>query len=285
MNDAQMSNDWQSAISTSYEQLVTQLVTYVPQLIGAAILILIGWLVAWVLSKLTVTFLNLCNRLLSGVNQRIQTDKALKIKPKQTRFISRTVFWLTMMFFIAAATSSMGLDFFSEWISSLLSYLPNLLAGILIMLGGYLLGNLAGAMARAGAQSVGFAGVELAGRSAKLAILFTALVIGVEQLGINIQFVTSMVIVLSGVLCFGIALAFGLGSKDLIANTVAARQIHRHCRVNDQIEIAGVTGKLTEVTSTMLVIETDKGRTLLPANLFLKQPSYVSALQTSEQKD
>ncbi|XOV79983.1 MAG: mechanosensitive ion channel family protein [Aestuariibacter sp.] len=282
-----MANDnttgsWQNAIAVSYEQLVNQLVTYVPQLLGAAFLIVIGWVIAWLLAKLTQSLLSLCNKVFIRLSQRFQTDKTIQLNPRHARLISRTVFWVTMMFFVAAATSSMGLDFFSDWISSLLSYLPNLLAGILIIVGGYLLGNLAGAMATAAAHSAGFARVDLAARTAKLAILFTAIVIGVEQLGINIQFVTNMAIVLTGVLCAGIALAFGLGSSDLIANTVAARQVQRHCRINDEIEIAGVSGRLTEITATMLVIESDKGRTLMPANVFLKQASFITAVQSTD---
>ncbi|MEJ6475170.1 mechanosensitive ion channel family protein [Pseudoalteromonas piscicida] len=275
------SDNWQHALSASYEQLINQLVTHTPQLLGAALLLLLGWLVAWLLSKLTVSLLKLCNRALVGISQRVQTEQKLQLNLKHARLIGRTVFWVTMMFFIAAATSSLGLNFFSEWISSLLRYLPNLLAGVFIIVGGYLLGNLASAMAKAGAQSIGFARVEVAGNIAKLAILFTATVIGIEQLGINIQFVTNMVIVLTGVLCAGIALAFGLGSRELIANTVAAKQVSRHCRINDQIEIAGISGRLAEVTATMLVIETEKGRTLVPASQFMQCFAHITAIQTS----
>ncbi|CAM3872277.1 MULTISPECIES: mechanosensitive ion channel family protein [Pseudoalteromonas] len=277
-------DNWQHALSASYEQLINQFVTHTPQLLGAALMLLVGWVVAWLLSKLTISLFKLCNRALAGLSQRVQTEQTLQLNLKHARLIGKTVFWVTMMFFIAAATSSLGLNFFSDWISSLLSYLPNLLAGIFIIVGGYLLGNLASAMARAGAQSVGFARVEVAGNIAKLAILFTATVIGIEQLGINIQFVTNMVVVLTGVLCAGVALAFGLGSRELIANTVAAKQALRHCRINDQIEIAGVSGTLTEITATMLVIETQKGRTLIPARQFLKDSAHITATHSHSSK-
>ncbi|MFC3033294.1 mechanosensitive ion channel family protein [Pseudoalteromonas fenneropenaei] len=282
MTPAPTSASWQHALAASYEQLLSQIATFLPHLFGAIMLLLLGWGIAWALSKLTLTLLALTNRVMASVSQRLQSEKIIQLNPKHARFISRAIFWVIMMFFIAAATSSLGLDFFSGWIASLLSYLPKLVAGVLIMVGGYLIGNLVAAMARAGAQSMGFARVEAVARTAKLAVLFTAMVIGVEQLGINIQFVTNIVIVVTGVLCFGVALAFGLGSRELIANTVAARQVLRHCRINDQIEIAGLSGRLTEVTATMVVIESDKGRTLLPASWFFTQPSFTRVSNSTD---
>lgn len=282
MESAQNSNDWQSILAGSYEHLVYQIVSYLPQVTAVLVLLLIGWLVAWLLSKVTAGFLAFTNRAAIGFSQKLHSDKPFQLRPNHMQLISRVVFWLTMMFFFAAAASSLGLDFFSGWFASLFGYLPKLIAGVLIIIGGYLAGNVISVMARASAQSIGFSRVDTAARIAKLIVLFTAVVIGVEQLGINIQFVTHLVIVLTGVMCFGIALAFGLGSRDLIANTVAARQVLRHCRVNDQIEIAGLSGKLTEITGTMVVIETEKGRTLIPASVFLQQPCSAQAASVNE---
>lgn len=267
--------DWQAAITTIYHQVMDYLLAFVPQLLGALLLILLGWLVAWLISKLTLSFVQLINRLLTLLPPTLLRDKRLQIQASHARIVSRVMFWMVMLFFLAAAASFLGLVFFANWLSAFLSYLPSLLSGFLIILGGYLLGNLVSTMARAGAESAGLPNPLWIGTAVRFAIIFTALLIGVEQLGINIQFITNLVIVLTAMFCFGLALAFGRGSQDFIANVIGARQAHKHCRLREFMRIGDIEGILVEITDTMLVLETRDGRTLLPAKHYLHQSSSV----------
>ncbi|MDF2177251.1 mechanosensitive ion channel [Aliiglaciecola sp. CAU 1673] len=267
--------DWQAAITTIYNQVIDYLLAFVPQLLGALLLILLGWLVAWLFSKLTLSFLQLINRLLTLLPPALLREKRLEIQASHGRVASKIIFWMVMLFFLAAAASFLGLVFFANWLSAFLGYLPSLLSGFLIILGGYLLGNLLSTMARAGAESAGLPNPLWVGTAVRFAIVFTALLIGVEQLGINIQFITNLVIVLTAVFCFGLALAFGLGSRDFIANVIGARQAHKHCRLREHLVIGDIEGMLVEITDTMLVLETRDGRTLMPAKHYLDRSSTV----------
>jgi hypothetical protein len=87
-----------------------------------------------------------------------------------------------------------------------------------------------------------------------------------------------LMIVVSGVLLSGVALAFALSSKLLLSNILAARQARKHLRVNEHICIAQVEGILVEISATMLVIETAKGRCLVPAKFCLESTSEVSVV-------
>lgn len=275
MPQGTLPGDWQTAVFGSYEQLMGYLLTYLPQIFGAVLLLLIGWLVAFSLSRLTLSLLSLGNRLLHRLFSASATQKRFELKPSHVYMASRVVFWLVMLFFIAASTSVMGLDFFATWLGDLLSYLPRVLAGILIILGGYLLGSALGVMSISAAESAGFERAYLVGTSVQMSVLFTAAVIGIEQLGINIQFVTQLFTVVSGVIAAGVALAFGLGAKTLVANIIGARHAQKYCRSQDHIQIAGIEGKVAEINSTMMVIETDQGRVMIPAKLYLEQISQV----------
>ena len=273
---------WDTAISGIYEQMSNYLVAYLPHLLGALLLIVAGWLAGIILARVTLTLLSLINRLIIRLLPESFTKKRLEIKASHSKVASRVVFWMVMLFFAAAAISVLGLDFFADWIREFLGYIPRLLAGLLIILGGYLLGNALNAMTTATAESAGFQRPHLAGSTVQLAVLFTALAIGIEQLGINIQFITQLILIIVGVLVAGLALAFGLGAKNLIANIIGAQQVHKHCRIRDHLNIAGVEGILVEITGTMLVIETDSGRTMIPAKLYLDQVSNVINVAESE---
>lgn len=270
-------SDWREALHTSYEQLHAYLLTYTPQIIGALILLIIGWVVAWVLSRFTLSLVRFGSSLWSKLALRVFKTPVKEVKSSHAKIVSRTVFWLIMLFFIAAATSNLGLDFFATWLRELLGYVPRILAGLVIIVGGYFLGSIASVMAQAGAESAGFKRTHLLGDMIKLAVIFTALVVGVEQLGVNLQFVTTLVIVLSGVLTLGVSIAFGLGSRDLVANLLGARQAREHLKLNERIRFKDYEGILVQITATMLVIEGDNGRIVLPAKICFEDAATVSS--------
>jgi small-conductance mechanosensitive channel len=271
-------NDWQTALSTSYEQLNAYLVLHVPQLIGAVFLILLGWAFAWIFSKLTLTTVKFISRLWQKVVREVSVTGVAEIKSSHAAVISKTVFWVVMLFFIAAATSSLGLDFFSSWLNTLLGYVPQLLATVFIVMAGYLLGNIAGVMTESAAEASEFSQSASLGNIAKFSIFFVALIVGIEQLGINIQFITTFIIVVVGVLLFGMALAFGMGSSSFVANIIAARQAKNHFRLNEYLKIDGVEGTLVDISSTMLLLETEEGRVLMPARVCMENKEGVAVI-------
>tara|TARA_R110002153_G_scaffold15822_2_gene56254 strand:+ start:14287 stop:15168 length:882 start_codon:yes stop_codon:yes gene_type:complete len=271
-------NNWQSALSTSYEQLNNYLVTHVPQLISALFLILLGWVIAWVCSKLTLTTVRFISRMWQKAAREVTSTKVTEIKLSHALVISKTVFWVVMLFFIAAATSSLGLDFFSSWLNALLGYIPQMLAAVFIVLAGYLLGNFVAVMVESAAENSSFKQPSSLGSIAKFSIFFVSIVVSVEQLGINIQFITTFIIVVVGVLLFGMALAFGMGSNSFVANIIAAKQAKNHFRINEYLKIAGTEGTLVDITATMLLIETEQGRVLIPARVCMEEKQGISVI-------
>ncbi|WP_088329361.1 mechanosensitive ion channel [Lacimicrobium sp. SS2-24] len=275
MTSESPSGNWQTALTQLYSGLSEQLWAYLPQLLGALLLVLAGWLVAWLLSRLTRSVINLINRLLGALKPLSMRSKALYIKPAHGRIAGRIVFWIVMLFFLAAATSTLGLAFFANWLGQFLTYLPRLLAGLLIMIGGVVLGNLLSSMTKATAESAKLPKVMWLAAMVKYAVIFTALVIGVEQLGINIQFITNLVVVVIAVFSAGLALAFALGSQSLVANLVGTRQARKHCKLQDYIQIGDTQGVLLEITDNMLILETEQGRTLIPGKQWMNRSSCV----------
>jgi len=271
-------NDWQAALSASYEQLNNYLVLYVPQLIGALFIILFGWVMAWVCSKLTLTTVKFISQMWQKMAREVSSTRIVEIKSSHAAVISKTVYWVVMLFFIAAATSSLGLDFFTSWLNTLLSYVPQLLATIFIVMAGYLLGNIVGVMTETAAEASSFSQAASLGNIAKFCIFFVAIVVGIEQLGLNIQFITTFIIVVVGVLLFGMALAFGMGSNAFVSNIIAARQARNHFRLNEHLKIDGLEGTLIDITLTMLLIETEQGRVLIPARVCLENKEGVAVV-------
>jgi len=273
--------DLKASMIQTFEVFTRQFIELAPQLIGAVALLLAGWVVARLLRALT-------EKLVGGFDSIFKrTDNAGGAKPGRMRrayivIVSRFVFWTVILFFIAVTANMLGWKMFSGWMDSIIHYLPNLIAGLAIVLTGFLVGNSARSIVTSAAGSAGIEQNELLARIVQMVILFTAMLVGIEQIGINVQFLTTTIIVVIGILLAGGALAFGLGAQTLIANVIGAQYLRKHCRLGEQMQIGDVDGIVAEVTRTSIVLETESGRTVVPAKAFHEQvSSFSSSLKDS----
>ena len=112
----------------------------------------------------------------------------------------------------------------------------------------------------------------LLGRIIYTVILSTAIVIGVDQIGINVTFLVILLSIVVGTFLAGLAIAVGLGSKTIVSNMISAHHLKQHYKVGDQIKIWEYSGRITEVTNTNLVLDTEEGIVTLPARVYSENP-------------
>lgn len=260
-------SSWQASLAQTYQEFYTQIIAYLPQLLGALLFLLIGWLGAHVLR---IAIRKLIGGLDTLFQRMFKSDEATheRVKRSYSVIISGAVFWIVIIFSIAAAANVLGWTMFSDWMGNIITYLPNLVTGLLIILAGFLLGNGAKSAATGAAIAAGLGQVYLLGRIVQLTIMFTALVIGVEQIGINVGFITDVSLVVIGVLLAGGALAFGLGARDLVANVIGAQYTRKHCRIGEYMQIGSASGVVIEVSQTAIILDSGKGRIVVPARQF-----------------
>jgi small-conductance mechanosensitive channel len=274
--------EWSAAIDETFNDLSQQFVQYFPQIVGTATLLLVGWLVAKTLAVSAQKLVEGLDALFvrfahaeSGHHQRIQHSYALIIK--------KLVFWVVMVFFLAVGANILGWDLFSGWLDRIVSYIPGLVTGLLIILGGFLLSNLARAGIITAAQRAGLEQSALMARAAQIVIVFSAVIIGVEQIGLNIGFLSNLSVVVVAILLAGAALAFSLGARTLVANVIGAQYTRKHCRVGDRIRIGGVEGEIVEVAQASIVVATGEGRAVIPAKLFHEEVCFITPAQNHYQ--
>ena len=132
---------WVKDLNLTASRLLDQLIEYAPNLIGAALIIFLGWIIARLLCPGA-------NRLAIGINLSLdwlwKKSKTACFRLSDT-FISLTskiVFWAVFLFFAAFATRVFGLHAFSDWLDEVVAYLPTFVAGGLIIVAGFLFGAL-----------------------------------------------------------------------------------------------------------------------------------------------
>lgn len=265
---------WIATLKTELAGIVNQVAAYLPRLLVAVMLLVVGWVVARVLRVISV-------RLLIGLDSlwhRVISQKGLtQLRPHQgpARIAGEILFWFAILLFIAAAASVLGLDIFVKWLSEITTYIPILLTGLLIILAGVVISSLLRDVISSTASSAGVPQSELLGRIAQTAVLLTAIIIGVNQIGIDVTFLSIVVGVLLAVTFGGVALAFGIGARAHMANIIAGHQLRQHYRIGDRLRIGDVTGTIIEFTATRAILDTDDGRVIVPASRFEETISAV----------
>jgi len=264
--------NWQNSLVDTYEEFTTQIIAFAPLLAGTVAVLIVGWFVAHILRIATRKLIRGLDSILQGAAPD-EGARQLKIRRSYAVIAGNVVFWIVFIFFIAAAANMLGWKMLSNWMDNVVVYLPSLISGLLIILAGFVLSNLVKAGVISTASSAGMAQGDVLGRVAQMVVIFTTLVIGIEQIGINVDFLTNVLIVIIGVLLAGAALAFGLGARSLVANIIGAQQLRKHCRTGEQMLSGDVEGSIVEVTQTCIVLDTEYGRTVIPAKLFQEQVS------------
>jgi small-conductance mechanosensitive channel len=265
-------SQWGDALSTVLSQLLERLLQFTPTLIGAVLLLLAGWLSAWVLRALTVRGLLLIDRLLAQLSPGAAPGRFLKMPGRAATILGNVAFWIVLLFFLSAATQVLGLDTFTAWLAKVVEYLPTFIAGALIVVAGVLLSRLAGQVVEAAAISAGDRQRVLLGRIVQITILATAILVGAEQIGIKVTFLVVVAAALGVALVGAVALAVSLGARTYVANLIGSHYLRQSYSIGQRIRICGHEGKILDLNTVSVVLETAEGRVSLPAKLFHEEP-------------
>lgn len=246
---------------------LTQVVDYLPSLLGASILLLAGWVVARLLRAGTNRAGDNINRILSRFfrSGRLST---LRLSPRMLAVLADVIFWITLFVFASIAARAAGLTTFAIWLDRVVANLPNLIAGVLVIIVGFFLGAFARDFTTAASPATRTAQSLLIGKVAQIAIIVIALVIGLDQIGINVTFIVTILAIATGVLLGGFAIAFGLGARSYVENIIGARELKREIEPGQVVRFGEDEGEVLEITATTLVLATKDGRRRIPAGAF-----------------
>lgn len=256
-----------ASLAKAFTQLGTQLAEFAPKLLGALLLLLVGWLIARLLRGLAVRVMHVLELVLHRL-WRSPAGKTSVLPSASVEIVGTILFWVVIVFFAAAAMNVLGLDAFSSWLKDLMAYLPTLVAGLVIILAGVLLSGLGRDLTVTALATMPESQRVQVGRLVQGAILVTAVVMGADQIGIEITFLIVLAAVTTSAVIGGVALAVSLGARSYIANLIGAHYLRHAFEPGQRVRIGGTEGTILELTAVSLVLETDHGRATIPAKIY-----------------
>jgi hypothetical protein len=216
-------------LQSSFQQVFGDIV---PALLGALVILFAGYLLAKVLERLVDRFLRRIrlNKMLErgGVMHAVERSGS-HFNP--TRVLAHLVFWLVMFAVILVAANALGLESLANVFSELVSYIPAVIAAIVIILVGIVLGGFVGGLISASAGAL-HGGRALA-RVGRGGVILLAIFMALQELGIATDIVTTAFAILFGAIALAMALAFGLGNREL-AGEVTREWYEQYRRERDE---------------------------------------------------
>ncbi|MBI2062725.1 MAG: hypothetical protein HYT61_00590 [Candidatus Yanofskybacteria bacterium] len=187
---------------------------FLPRLVAAIVVFLVGWLVAILIAKLVWHIVRLIrlDRALEGVGFRRVWERS-GYKLNSPLFFYELVKWFFIVVFLMAATDILGLGQVAGFLRSVVNYLPNVFVAAFVLLIGVLVAKFLEGVVRGSVKAAQLASANFLGSLAKWAVIIFSLLVALSQLMVAEEIIRIVVmgVVAGGALAFG--LAFGLGGR------------------------------------------------------------------------
>ena len=203
-------------IADPVKAMLIKIWSYIPVIVGVILILIVGWLIAKLIESIVV-------RLLKAVRLDVASDKAGisnilaqgDIKATLSELLGAIIYWLVMLVVLVTALNALNLTVAADLLGRLVEYVPNIIAAIFVLVLGSFLASFVAAIVRTSASNAGIEKAKLLGQIAQTVLVIFAVVMAVEQLRIATALIALAVNVILAAIGLGIALAFGLGCKDI----------------------------------------------------------------------
>lgn len=189
--------------------------------------------------------------------------------------VGRTLYWIVILLAFMAATETLGLPVVTAWLSGVASYLPRVAVAVVIAALGTIAGRAARHMVTSAATSAQLPAAARLGRLAQVAILVGTALVAIEQLGIEISFLKTTLLIVLAALLAGAALAFGLGGQHVVANILSAYYAQKLYQVGQTVRLGELEGRIARITDTAVILESEHGEVAVPARELTEQRSVL----------
>src|ERR671916_1880053 len=212
------------------ENALSTFLGYVPQLIGAIVILVIGYVIARVLRAVV-------GRVLQGIGfDRWMERGGIKqffdrAETNQTpvSILGALVFWFVFIIAITMAADALGIPQVSAVLTQLIAYIPSIIAAILILILAALLANFISGIVR------GATGSDLLSNIARYAILIYAAFAAITELGIAVQLTAPTFLIVLGAVALAAAIAFGFGAQG-VARDIVEKAYERRDEAKEKVQ-------------------------------------------------
>ncbi len=215
-------SSWQVILLEPARTVLAQISQFMVNTLLVIIILLIGWLFSKVIRSIVSKTLKSAK--INDLSSRIELDKLLAkggITYSLSDLIGGICYWVGLLITFMVAVNSIGLTIAADLLNKVVLYIPNVIAALFILILGMFVSTLLKSIVQTAASNAGLNQGKLLAQVVETIVIAFAIFVGLEQLQIGIRITELTVSIILGSLGLGLALAFGLGCKDIAGKFVA----------------------------------------------------------------
>ena len=240
---------------------------------GALLLLIVGWLVARIGQALIVRLLRRLG--LDRLADRTGIARGLSTIGSQNTLsyvLARITYWLILIFFILLALGALGLtDVVTSALNSFFAFLPRLVVATAIFLVGAFVARVLGDAVTAMAVQSNIPSGRVLGQAVRYSLLLVVVILALDELGVQTTILTTIIIVTLAAVALGLALAFGLGNRQLAHGIMAGFHAREEFKAGQELTVGDQSGRLLRIGATKALLETSEGQISIPNVVLLNE--------------
>jgi len=207
--------DWLGVINLSLQSLWTQLLSFLPELIGAIVVLIIGLIVAAGLDRIAerIVYYLKIDSLLRKLGVETFLNRA-NLNLDSGHFLGRVVYWFMLIVFVLAASDILGFVALSVFLGEVLLYIPQVVVAFLIVLATVVAAAFVKKLVAASVLSTRLHSAKFVSSLAWWTVIVFGLLTAVAQVGVATDIINTVITGVIVMLALAGGLAFGLGGKE-----------------------------------------------------------------------
>ncbi len=208
-------SDWGDVLVSSLQDIWSSFIKFIPSLLGALLILIVGWYIALLVEKIIVRLLKIVwiDNALKRIGIKDGFEKA-GIKLNIAKAGGFLVKWFLFIVFIIAATEILNMTQVTEFLNGIVSYIPNVIVAVIILLLGVVFANFAHQVVKKAVEAANLLSANFLASVAKWSILVFSILAALVQLKVAANLLQILFTGLVGMIALAGGLAFGLGGRD-----------------------------------------------------------------------
>lgn len=206
---------WGAQVTEPLGNMLNQILNYVPVLLGALLVLIVGWLIAKAIRRLAEWLLKTIH--FEAVADKAGVTELLKkgdLTMNTSQILAALIYWLIMIIVLVMVVDALGLPDATALLGTLFAYIPSVIAAVVVLVVAMFLGGFVSDIVRTAAANAKMPRPELLAAISRWAIIIFAATIALAQLGIAPHLVAATFHIILGGIVLAVSLAFGLGGRE-----------------------------------------------------------------------
>jgi hypothetical protein len=236
--------------------------------IGALVVLLIGWILARMIRSALTTVLKKVH--FDQSLEKVQVDllfEKMGIKASPSAILAQIAYWLIMLIFLVAASTSMGWTFVSEELAKLIALIPLIISGLVMFVIGFYIAGIIRDVLKNATESLGVGAGKIIASAVYYFLMIVITLSVLEHIGMDISIISDNIQLIVGAVVIAGAISYGLASRDILSNTLSSFYGRKTFEVGQRIRVNGLEGTIVEISNISVVLKTGEGRTVIPSSI------------------